>query len=102
MSGKRHSRACQYVAAGPRVHRCPESKLLDEFRRDLQCGFRNLRKNPGFTAVAVATLAVGIGATTAVFSIVDAALFEAFPYQDSRRLVLLFDPIRDAPLCCRL
>lgn len=66
-------------------------KPLEELRRDLQYGLRNLRRNPGFTVVAIATLAVGIGSTTAVFSIVNGVLFEAFPYRDTSRLVLMFE-----------
>lgn len=72
-------------------------RLLDELRRDLKYGLRNLRRNPGFAAVAVGTLAVGIGAATAVFSIVNGVLFEAFPYQDPRQLVLIFEHLPNAP-----
>ncbi|HEY1339712.1 MAG TPA: ABC transporter permease [Bryobacteraceae bacterium] len=64
---------------------------LQDLLRDFRYGLRNLRRNPGFAIVAVATLAIGIGAATAVFSIVNGVLFEAFPYQDPRQLVLVFE-----------
>src|SRR5437660_240680 len=61
----------------------------------LKFAFRQLLKNPGFTAVAVITLALGIGATTAIFSFVNAILLRPLPYPDSDRLVMLFESSRD-------
>lgn len=63
---------------------------LDELFRDLRYGVRSLRHNPGFAAVAILTLALGIGATTAVYSIVDAVLLRPLPYKDADRLVAIW------------
>ncbi len=60
---------------------------VEQFRQDLRYGIRTLGKSPGFTAVAVLTLAVGIGASAAVFSLADAALFRALPVSEPEDLV---------------
>src|ERR1700677_5005366 len=81
---------------------------LDSVSRDIHYAYRKLRKSPGFAATVIATLALGIGANTAIFSIVDAVILRPLPYKNADRLVVVwqtdaahrgvgawFDPYRD-------
>jgi putative ABC transport system permease protein len=69
--------------------------IIDELRGDLLFAARMVRKNPGFTAAAVLTLALGIGANTAMFSLCNAVLFRALPYSDPAHIVVLWETLSD-------
>src|SRR5580700_8193359 len=69
-------------------------RLFDELGGDIRYGLRALRRNPGFAAVAVLSLALGIGATTAMFSLIYAVLLHPFPYAGADRIMnpIMMDP----------
>jgi putative ABC transport system permease protein len=67
--------------------------LVDDFAQDLRYGGRILRKHPGFAIVTALTLALGVGATTAIFSVVDGVLLRPLPYADADRLAMLWENV---------
>ncbi len=72
------------------------ARWLEDLWQDVRFGLRMLRRNPGFTTVVILTLALGIGANTTVFSVVDAILLRPLPYADPSRLVEVLNSYHSA------
>ncbi|HLY17576.1 MAG TPA: hypothetical protein VKR61_10135, partial [Bryobacteraceae bacterium] len=70
---------------------------MQSFIRDVRQASRQLRKSPGFSLTVVLALALGIGATTAIFSLVEGILLRPLPYADPGRLVILGDHLGNSP-----
>jgi len=73
-----------------RVRRYRRRDMLDSVWQDVKFAARNLVRRPGFTAIILTTLALGIGATTAIFSVVDGVLLRPLPFEDPDRLVFIY------------
>ena len=70
-------------------HEMHRINIIDTFYLDIRYGLGMMRRNPGFTCVAVLTSALGTGANTAIFNVVNAVLLRSPPYRDPDRLVML-------------
>ena len=83
-SPERYKTECREFIAG---------NWIDTLSQDVRFSFRMMRKSPGFTAIVILTMALGIGATTALFSIVDATLIHPLPYPQANELVRIEDDL---------
>jgi len=70
-----------------RARHAPPGATMDSLLQDLRSGFRSLRRSPGFATTVILTLALGIGANTAIFSVVDAVLLGSLPFAEADRIV---------------
>src|SRR4030095_6583073 len=72
-------------------------ELFDVLRQDVRYTFRSLLRQPAFALVAIVTLGLGIGANTAIFSVVNGVLLSPLPYREPGRLVMLWETLKDLP-----
>src|SRR5580698_5968314 len=80
----------EFGGVAKRAEECRDARnvtWLEHFIADARFGLRTLRRSPGFSLVAILTLALGIGANTAIFSVIDAAVLRPLPYPEPNRVV---------------
>src|SRR5499427_10787334 len=75
---------------------------LEQLARDAGYGLRQIRRNPVFSAIAIATLALGIGGISAMFAAFDTILIRPLPYADADRLVMIWDDMRNIDVTTKL
>jgi putative ABC transport system permease protein len=92
--GVSHHEAMRALAGDVEEAASLRIRPVDAVRSDVRYALRTLRNNPGFTAVVMLTLALGIGATTAVFTVVDAVMLRPYPYADMPRIVVVTEAVR--------
>jgi hypothetical protein len=83
----------EFGSVEARKEECREAyglQRLDELRADLRLAFRTIRRGPGFAAIAVLSLALGIGANTAIFGVFDAVMLRLLPVRDPNQLVFVW------------